>query len=92
MSQIDLKTMSSKFGAIIADSGNHRLRKITPDGTVSTLFTGSCELYGVAIDADGCVVVSTEENTVAKIAGCSHGCATGSCRAKAEACVLYALA
>jgi glucose/arabinose dehydrogenase len=56
---------------IIADSGNHRLRKITPDGTVSTLFTGSCELYGVAIDADGCVVVSTEENTVAKISGCS---------------------
>jgi sugar lactone lactonase YvrE len=56
---------------IIADSGNKRVRKITPDGTVSTLFAGSCGFYGVAIDADGCVVVSTWEHTVAKIAGCS---------------------
>ena len=58
---------------IIADFGNHRLRKITPDDTVSTLFAGSCGFYGVVIDADddGCVVVSTAEHTVAKIAGCS---------------------
>ncbi len=55
---------------IIADFGNKRLRKITPDGTVSTFFAGSCGFRGVAIDADGCVVVSTEEHTVAKIAGC----------------------
>ncbi len=28
---------------IVEDSGNHRLCKITPDGTVSTLFTDCCE-------------------------------------------------
>jgi sugar lactone lactonase YvrE len=56
---------------IVADSGNKRMCKITPDGTVSTLFAGSCCFRGVAIDADGCVVVSTGEHTVAKIAGCS---------------------
>ena len=50
---------------IIADFNNKRLRKITPDGTVSTLFAGG--FRGVAIDADGCVVVCTTENTVAKI-------------------------
>jgi sugar lactone lactonase YvrE len=55
---------------IIADFGNKRLRKITPDGTVSTLFAGSCGFRGVAIDADGCVVVCTYKHTVAKIAGC----------------------
>jgi glucose/arabinose dehydrogenase len=55
---------------IIADYHNKRLRKITPDGTVSTLFAGSCGFRGVAIDADGCVVVSTNKHTVAKIAGC----------------------
>jgi hypothetical protein len=54
----------------ITECGNQRVRKITPDGTVSTLFAGSCGFHGVAIDADGCVVVSTGEHTVAKIAGC----------------------
>jgi sugar lactone lactonase YvrE len=57
-------------GIIIAEWGNRRVRKITPDGTVSTLFAGSCGFNGVAIDADGCVVVCTAEHTVAKIAGC----------------------
>ena len=58
-------------GSIItAEYRNQRLRKITPDGTVITLFAGSCGFRGVAIDADGCVVVSTGKNTVAKIAGC----------------------
>jgi sugar lactone lactonase YvrE len=55
---------------IIAEFYNKRLRKITPEGTVSTLFAGSCEFNGVAIDADGCVIVCTRESTVAKIAGC----------------------
>jgi glucose/arabinose dehydrogenase len=55
---------------IIAEYYEKRLRKITPDGTVSTLFAASCAFRGVAIDADGCVVVSTDEHTVAKIAGC----------------------
>ena len=55
---------------IVAEYGNKRLRKITPDGTVSTCFAGSCALRGVAIDSDGCVVVCTEQHTVAKIAGC----------------------
>jgi sugar lactone lactonase YvrE len=55
---------------IIADYHNKRVRKITPDGTVSTFFAGSCGFRGVAIDADGCVVVSTDKHTVAKIAGC----------------------
>jgi sugar lactone lactonase YvrE len=55
---------------LITDNGNQRVRKITPDGTVSTLFAGSCSFQGVAIDADGCVVVCTDEHTVAKIAGC----------------------
>jgi sugar lactone lactonase YvrE len=55
---------------IIADNDNKRVRKITPDGTVSTLFAVSCGLNGVAIDADGCVIVCTDEHTVAKIAGC----------------------
>jgi streptogramin lyase len=59
-------------GSIItAEYRNQRLRKITPDGTVSTLFAGSCGFRGVAIDADGCVVVCTEEDIVAKIAGCT---------------------
>jgi hypothetical protein len=58
-------------GSIIIVEDNHnRLRKITPDGTVSTLFADSCAFYGVAIDADGCVFVCTTEDTVAKIAGC----------------------
>jgi sugar lactone lactonase YvrE len=59
---------------IVVDNNNKRVRKITPDGTVSTLFLGlpwSCGFRGVAIDVDGCVVVSTEKDTVAKIAGCS---------------------
>ena len=56
---------------IIADYSNKRVRKITPDGTVSTLFAGSCCFRGVAIDADGCVVVSTAQQTVVKIADCS---------------------
>jgi sugar lactone lactonase YvrE len=55
---------------IIAEYNNKRLRKITPDGTVSTLFACSCAFRGVVIDADGCVVVCTDEHTVAKIAGC----------------------
>jgi len=55
---------------ILTDYNNERLRQITPDGTVSTLFAGSCGLHGVAIDTDGCVVVCTGEHTVAKIAGC----------------------
>jgi sugar lactone lactonase YvrE len=55
---------------LMTDNGNQRLRKITPDGTVSTLFAGSCGFRGVAIDADGCVVVCTAKHTVAKIAGC----------------------
>jgi serine/threonine-protein kinase len=55
---------------IITDFSNQRLRKITPDGTVSTLFAGTCGLHGVAIDADGCVVVCTYEHKVAKIVGC----------------------
>jgi hypothetical protein len=52
---------------IVSDS--NRVRKITPDGTVSTCFAGSCGNFlqgreehwenfgGVAIDAHGCVVV-----------------------------------
>ncbi len=52
---------------IVSDS--NQVRKITPDGTVSTCFAGSCENFlkgreehcesfrGVAIDAHGCVVV-----------------------------------
>jgi hypothetical protein len=56
---------------IVTDYGNKRMRKITPDGTVSTCFAGSCGFQGVAIDGDGCMVVSTWDNTVAKIAGCS---------------------
>ena len=58
-------------GIIVSDFSNMRVRKINPDGTVSTCFAGSCGFRGVAIDADGCVVVSTEEHTVARIAGCS---------------------
>jgi glucose/arabinose dehydrogenase len=56
---------------VITDEGNQQVRKITRNGTVSTLFAGSCSgFYGVAIDADGCVLVCTDEHTVAKIAGC----------------------
>ncbi len=62
--------MDGEGSIIITDYGNQRLRKITPNGTVSTLFSGSCDFLAVAIDADGCVVVCTEEHTVAKIAGC----------------------
>ena len=62
--------VDSEGSIIIADYGNDRVRKITPDGTVSTLFAGSCDFRGVAIDDDGCVVVSTVQHTVAKIAGC----------------------
>jgi hypothetical protein len=48
------------------------LRKITPDGAMSTCFdTLLAVVGGVAIDADGCVVVCTGDQTVAKIAGCS---------------------
>jgi sugar lactone lactonase YvrE len=63
---------------IVADSGNHCIRKVTPDGTVSTL-AGSREgedgfadgaaadarfdgPYSVAIDADGSVLVADNEN------------------------------
>jgi sugar lactone lactonase YvrE len=54
---------------IVTDIHNKRVLKITPDGTMSTCFAG-CGIRGVAIDADGCIVVATEDNTVAKIAGC----------------------
>jgi hypothetical protein len=66
---------------IITDYDSKRMRKITPDGTVSTPFAGSCGFYGVAIDANGCVVVCTAEHTVAKIAGC---CSVAAPRAGAQ--------
>jgi sugar lactone lactonase YvrE len=38
---------------IVANQGTQQLCKITPNGTVSTYFAGSCVLYGIAIDSDG---------------------------------------
>ena len=61
--------MDGEGSIIVTDIHNKRVLKITPDGTVSTCFAG-CGIRGVAIDADGCIVVATEDNTVAKIAGC----------------------
>lgn len=67
----------------VADSGNHKIRKITPDGVVSTL-AGSGSLgfsdgsstsaqffipYGVAVDALGIVYVADKNNnSIRKIA------------------------
>ena len=50
--------------------GKKPVCKITPDGSVSTCFVGSCAFRGVVIDSEGCVVVSTEQHTVSKITGC----------------------
>ena len=50
--------------------GKKPVCKITPDGSVSTCFVGSCAFRGVVIDSEGCVVVSTKQHTVSKITGC----------------------
>ncbi|WP_195760084.1 putative Ig domain-containing protein [Flavobacterium sp. LC2016-23] len=72
------------YGTIyVADTGNHKIRKITPDGVVSTL-AGSGSLgyadaysttaqffspYGVAVDALGVVYVADKNNnSIRKIA------------------------
>ena len=73
------------YGVAVDGEGNaivsdfNRVRKITPDGAVSTCFASSCEKFlGVAIDAHGCVVVIRDivkgnwsHPAVAKIMGCS---------------------
>ncbi len=60
----------------VADSGNHRIRKVTPDGTVSTLAgagaagyldgqgTGAVFSYpvGIAVDATGRIYVADNDN------------------------------
>ena len=59
---------------IVADASNHRIRKITPDGTVTTLaLSGNASFadgqgsaahfhYGVAVDGDGNIIVADYEN------------------------------
>ncbi|MBI6545598.1 MAG: hypothetical protein HY692_02315, partial [Cyanobacteria bacterium NC_groundwater_1444_Ag_S-0.65um_54_12] len=49
----------------VADRWNLRVRKITPDGTVSTLASSSLlrGLSGIAADSDGSVVITTSDNS-----------------------------
>jgi len=56
----------------VADSGNNIIRKITPQGVVGTLASGTTEGFnlpsGVAVDASGNVIVAdTEHNKIKKI-------------------------
>jgi sugar lactone lactonase YvrE len=55
----------------IADHANHRIRRVAPDGTISTAAGGSGEfLYpmGVAVDGDGHLLVAdTEHHRVSRV-------------------------
>jgi sugar lactone lactonase YvrE len=71
----------------VADSDNSTIRKILPDGTVSTLATGLFYPYGLAVDAAGNVIVAdtgshrirkvAPDGTVTTIAGSTGGWADG---------------
>jgi sugar lactone lactonase YvrE len=71
----------------VADSDNSAIRKILPDGTVSTLATGLFYPYGLAVDAAGNVIVAdtgshrirqvAPDGTVTTIAGSTGGWADG---------------
>lgn len=52
----------------VADSGNHRIRKVTRDGIVTTLASGFAAPNGVAVDAAGNVYVAdTYSHTIRKV-------------------------
>jgi sugar lactone lactonase YvrE len=54
--------VDSAGNVYVADRGNHRIRKITPDGTVSTLATEFNQPFGVAVDSVGNVYVADTNN------------------------------
>ncbi|ARK98201.1 hypothetical protein BOC43_28645 [Burkholderia pseudomallei] len=52
----------------VADSGNNAIRKITPDGTVSTLARGLNLPMAIALDSGGTLYVTdTNNNTILKL-------------------------
>ncbi len=51
----------------VADTLNHTIRKITPDGVVTTLAAGFGDPFGVAVDGGGNVYVADRDGTIHKI-------------------------
>jgi sugar lactone lactonase YvrE len=52
----------------VADSGNARIRKITPAGVVSTIFQAPWRVNGLALDTNGNLYISSAQaKLVAKV-------------------------
>jgi serine/threonine-protein kinase len=67
-SSLSALTVDAFGNVYIADTGNNRIRKVTPTGTVSDFSTGLNQPRGITIDSSGnFYVADTGSNTVKKI-------------------------
>ncbi|HLJ51642.1 MAG TPA: hypothetical protein VKU01_36800 [Bryobacteraceae bacterium] len=62
----------------VADSNNNRIRRITPDGTISTFLSGLSNPNGLALDKSGALYVAdTNHSVIWKVAGGSVAAVVG---------------